>query len=182
MFLKNTFKYLSPYWSDKQSYDFEGGLSAFDDQETKLPTYWSTSFNELCVGMKVANNLNFASVSLPAYYSLYSLIADGDYRATIIGREKWKALINGSSLQYNCNKEGFNVLATHSQVSIRLGIMGNNQERCSTADSFIGFGGRIFSKLVCRVNPSLNTAGNLALCGPDNGDKNIKVMGYILGR
>ena len=90
-----TFNSSSSYWENKQSYKPAGGLSGFDDQETKLPTYWSTSFKELCVGMKVGNDLKFVSISYPAS-SLYDLIADGQYRGTSLGRQKWKSLINGS--------------------------------------------------------------------------------------
>ena len=42
--------------------------------------------------------------------SLYSLIADGQYRSTSLGRGTWKSLIGSEvSLQSNCNKERFNV-------------------------------------------------------------------------
>ena len=44
--------------------------------------------------------------------SLHSLIADGKYRATSLGRNKWKKPIGSqASLQTNCNKEGFNAAA-----------------------------------------------------------------------
>ena len=46
--------------------------------------------------------------------SLYYVIADGKFRPTIAARDKWKVLISGSSLQYNCNREEFNVL--HNRV------------------------------------------------------------------
>ena len=52
--------------------------------------------------------------------SLYSLIADGKYRATSLGRNTWKKLIGSrASLQTNCNKEGFNTMnaATVTPVS-----------------------------------------------------------------
>ena len=59
--------------------------------------------------MKVVNDHKFVSISYPAS-SLYDLIADGKYRATSLGRQKWKSLISGSSMQINCNKEGFKVV------------------------------------------------------------------------
>ena len=87
---QETFNYSSSYWQNKQKYNPAGGLSGLDDHETKLPTYWSTSFKELCVGMKVDNNFKFLSISYPGS-SLYNLIADGMYRATNLGRQKWNA-------------------------------------------------------------------------------------------
>ncbi|KXJ07095.1 hypothetical protein AC249_AIPGENE13951 [Exaiptasia diaphana] len=44
--------------------------------------------------------------------SLYSVIADNRYRRVSIGRNKWKSLIPGSSLQKYCNREGFNSKST----------------------------------------------------------------------
>ena len=160
-----------------------------DDQETKLPTYWSTSFKELCVGMKVGNDLKFLSINYSAS-SLYDLIADGKYRATSLGRQKWKSLINGSSLQRNCNKEGFNVVGTPAPnwAKARIGFIGNEQNLCHSPDSYLGFGGiasanrRYFSDVNCGVTNVTNTCGNSATCSPDNGVKEIKAMGYILVR
>ena len=74
--------------------------------------------------------------------SLYSLIADGKYRATSLGRNTWKKLIGSrASLQPNCNKEGFNVVGIHKAWSkARIGILGNNENDCSNCDSRIRFG------------------------------------------
>ena len=111
--------------------------------------------------------------------SLYSLIADGRYRQTHLGRNKWKSLIYGSSLQRNCNREGFNAHVPSKHVRVRLGLIANNQNVCSTPDSFIGLGGHIIN---CDSTHSPNAAGNLAQCSPDNGNKNTRVMAYILVR
>ena len=72
--------------------------------------------------------------------SLYSVIADGKYRKTNVGREKWISLINGTSLQDNCNMEGFNVQCSRSRRKARIGILGNNEDDCVSCDSVIGFG------------------------------------------
>jgi len=56
--------------------------------------------------MKIWDQLNFILISKKAS-SLYSLIADGQYRPTELGRYMWKTLIGSqASLQLNCNKEG----------------------------------------------------------------------------
>ena len=104
---------------------------------------------------------------------MYSLIANGDYRKTHLGRNKWKWLISGSSLQYNCNKEGFNVYNEQSRV--RLGLIANNENDCETPDSFIGLG----AHRNWQTNAARNAASRLS---PDNGEKNLKAMGYILVR
>ena len=109
--------------------------------------------------------------------SLYNLIADGEYRQTFAGRDAWKSLIAGSSLQPNCNKEGFGI-SHRNYIEIRLGYLANNQMRCSTPDSCIGFG--IYYQS-CYVKRITITCGNIALCSQnDNGQKILPAFGYIL--
>jgi len=105
--------------------------------------------------------------------SLYSLIADGQFRATSVGRETWKSLLGSKgSLQHNCNIEGFN--AVGGSPKARIGIIANNEKHeCSSCDSRIGFG-------TGGAPDHSNTCGIAAQGGPDNGSKHIKVMGYIL--
>ena len=171
---QNSFHYDSVYWSDKNGYNPHGGETGLDTQETKLPTYWNTSFSKICLGMKIGDQIKFIVFNKQAD-SLYSLIADGQYRATSLGRNTWKTLIGSqASLQRNCNKEGFNVVCTCSSCSkARIGIIGNNQNACSTCDSRIGFG-------TGGLHDESNTCGNDAAYSPDNGIKHIKAMGYIL--
>ena len=146
----------------------------FDSHEIKLPTCWNTPFNKICLGMKIGQQFKSVVINHQAR-SLYSLIADGKYRATSLGRNTWKKLIGSrASLQPNCNKEGFNVVCTDKAWSrARIGILGNNENVCSTCDSRIGFG-------TGGLHDDSNTCGNEAVSGGDNGDQHIKAMGYIL--
>jgi len=169
---KNTFHYGSEYWSDKTEYNLPGGKTGFDSQETKLPTYWNTSFSKICLGMKVNNQINFHVINKQAN-SLYSLIADGQYRATSMGRNTWMKLIGSqASLQRNCNKEGFNAECTSFFSKARIGILGNNEKNCTSCDSRIGFGTGTGGK-----HNDSNTCGNKAR---GSRKKNIKATGYIL--
>ena len=124
--------------------------------------------------MKIHQKLRFIVIHKHAD-SLHSLIADGQYRATSLGREKWKELIGSQgSLQYNGNKEGFNFVCSWSGYSkARIGIVSNNEDECDSCNSRIGFG-------TAGRPDNLNTCGNEAYAFPDNGDKHIKAMGYIL--
>ena len=124
--------------------------------------------------MKIGQQIKFIVINKQAN-SLYSLIADGKYRATSLGRDTWKTLIGSqSSLQYNCNKEGFNAVSSRSDLSkARVGILGNEQKDCHTCDSRIGFG-------TGGKYDDFNTCGNEATSDGDNGNKHIKAMGYIL--
>ena len=163
-------------WTDKKDYNPSAGKNLLDDQETKLPTYWSTPFTKICLAMKIGHQVNSIVINKQAN-SLHSLIADGSYRSTSLGRDTWKKLISQqASLQRNCNKEGFNSRGLFPLNSrVRIGIISNNQNECNSPDSRIEFG--------TGGNPYAdNTCGNTAWSWyqPDNGDKNIKAMGYIL--
>ena len=170
---QKTFHYNSHYWGDSNAYNLLGGKTGFDLQETKLPTYWNTAFSKICLGMKIGHQIKFLVINKQAN-SLYSLIADGQYRATSLGRNTWKSLIGSqASLQNNCNMEGFNAVSPSPYTKARIGFIGNNENDCKTCDSRIGFG--------TGGNPDdSNTCGNEAAASPDNGDKHIKAMGYIL--
>ena len=171
---QKTFHYSSGFWSNKNSYNLPGGKTGFDGQETKLPTYWSTPFAKICLGMKIGHQIKFIVINKKAA-SLHSLIADGKYRATSLGRNTWKKLIGSqASLQPNCNKEGFNVGRGWKIPGARIGFLGNNEKECKTCDSWIGFG-------TATRSDSYTTCGNGAHgAGADNGLKKIKAMGYIL--
>ena len=121
--------------------------------------------------MKINHQLRFIVINRHAN-SLFSLIADGKYRATSLGRNTWKSLIGPqASLQFNCNKEGFNAVGdSPSHSKARIGIIANQQNDCGSCDSRIGFG----------TGDDLNTCGNEATHSPDNGNKHIEAMGYIL--
>ena len=124
--------------------------------------------------MKISGQPRFIVINKQAN-SLYSLIADGTYRATSLGRDEWKKLIGAKgSLQLNCNKEGFNAVATVSGYSkARVGYIANDGNNCDYCDSRIGFGTGGYP------NNSI-TCGNVVDNFPDNGTRNIKAMGYIL--
>ena len=186
IYTQRTFHYDSSLWSNKENFNLTGGKTGFDVHETKLPTYWNTSFSKLCLSMKIDEQHNFVVIDKYAD-SLYSLIADGHYRATSLGRDTWKTLIGSeASLQPNCNKEGFNVVAGSSSHSkARVGIIANENNDCSSCDSRIGFGTGGFPDYTQPRSQGTrlgytNTCGNAACCSGDNGDRYIRAMGYIL--
>ena len=121
--------------------------------------------------MKIGHQVNSIMIKKQAD-SLYSLIADGNHRSTSLGRHTWKKLIGQqASLQRNCNREGFNC---KSFSKARIGIISNQENNCGSCDSRIGFGAGGYP-----IGDD-NTCGNWARYGADNGDRDIKAMGYIL--
>ena len=138
--------------------------------ETKLPTYWNTSFSKICLGMKIDQQLRFIVINMAD--SLYSLIADGQYRSTSLGRDTRRSLIGPkASCQIYCNREGFNLYSLNPYwesraAKARIGFVTNNTYNCNDVDTRIGFGtgrGIVADK-----------------SGLDNGPRFIKAMGYIL--
>ena len=122
--------------------------------------------------MKINQQINFIVINKQAN-SLYSLIADGQHRATSLGRDTWKTLIGPqASLQLNCNIEGFNALYRSYDAKARIGFIANNENYCFSCDSRIGFG-------TGGAPYDYNTCGNEAKHEPDNGDAHIIAMGYI---
>ena len=124
--------------------------------------------------MKISGQLRFIVINKQAN-SLHSLIADGIWRASSLGRNEWKKLIGAQgSLQLNCNKEGFNAVCSSSYHSkARIGLVANDNNLCDSCDSRIGFG------TGGHPNDS-TTCGNVAAHSPDNGNRHIQAMGYIL--
>ena len=178
--LQTTFHYNSHYWLDKQVYNPDGGLTGFDEIETKLPSYWSTPFNEMCLGMRSQGTTNWIRVESYNTASLYSLLSDDNHRPASIGRNTWKSLLAGSSLQSNCNMEGFNLnpptILARWTAKARIGILGNNENNCYTCDSRLGFGtGGSYVGM-----DDTNSCGNEAVVKADNGDQHIKAHCYIL--
>ena len=137
--LQQTFHYNSALWKNKETFNLDGGKTGFDSQEIKLPSYGNTSFSKIYLGMKIGRlQLNFVVINRNAS-SPYSLIADGQFRATSLGRATWKFLIGpDASLQAQCNKEGFNSQCSGLSKA-RIGIICTEQNNCNSCDSRIGF-------------------------------------------
>ncbi|KAL9965912.1 hypothetical protein ACROYT_G029775 [Oculina patagonica] len=173
---QRTFHYDSNLWTNKKTFNLEGGKTGFDTRETKLPTYWNTPFTRICLGMKIGQQEKFIAINMTAN-SLYSLIADGQYRATSLGRDTWKTLIGSQAFLYrSCNSEGFNVKTDDSGFlhKARIGILGTDRYgSCFTSDSRIGLGTGGFPY-------DSNTCGNEVEFSHNVDERHIKAMGYIL--
>ncbi|XP_028396022.1 uncharacterized protein LOC114520024 [Dendronephthya gigantea] len=172
----STFTYASPYWTNNKSYAVEDGLEGLTEKESKLASYWNTPFKKICLGMTVNGDRRWIVLNYEAS-SLYSLIADGQYRNTSAGRATWKSLIADSSLQPFCNQDGFSITKTYNKLYVRIGLYANNQNDCGTPDSCIGFG---ISYNSCGMTSNI-TCGNIAQCsGTDRGKRLTAAFGYIL--
>lgn len=164
---KKIFYFRSSYWSNQEAFNLTGGTTGFDKGQTKLPSYWSSNFSKICLGMKIDNHIGFVLINKQAS-SLYSLIEDGHYRATHLGRGNWMSLVRPTaSLQPHCNQEGFNAVPS-TWRRVRIGLVANNENHCNSCDSFIGFGYNLWN----------NTCGNYNYAdytdSSNSGDRNTK--------
>ena len=93
----------------------------------------------------------------------------------------WPVVTLGKHLmirKYPCNAfgktEGLSAVGSYPTSSkARIGWISNNENDCNSCDSRIGFGtgGR---------HDDDNSCGNEATLSPDNGDRHIKAIGYIM--
>ena len=147
--------------------------------ETKLSTYWISSFSKICLGMKIDQQLRFIVIHKRAD-SLYSLIADGQYRNTSLGRDTWRSLTGPKApSQIYCNREGFDLYPLTAYwefktAKAKIGFITNNANNCNDVDTRIGFGtgGPHDDKNACGIVADES--------GLDNGSKFMKALGYIL--
>ena len=153
-----------------EAYNVEKGLTSFYDNEAKFAACNELPFDAICIGMKVANDVRWLQISSVKRESLLSVVKENRPIRTGYSRAAWKGLIASSSLQSNCNQEGFN-MKSGSSIIVRIGYVANDQNDCSSCDSFIGIGVHGGWTISC---------GNHATAGGDAGDKTTPAMCYIL--
>ncbi|EDO47455.1 predicted protein [Nematostella vectensis] len=121
---KQTFRYDSDYWTNKKTFHpRRGQLLEMDD--TKLPTYWTTSFTRLCLGvrpLKFNSPIEWSHVEFSERQaSLYSVITSGlDFIK--MGQEWWLNATHANNPLSGKIQEGINVMTYNT--SVRLGVVG----------------------------------------------------------
>lgn len=176
--VQDTFKYSSPLWSNRETYQEENGAALLDSEETKLPSYWSVPFTRVCINMRKLDSLNMESLVIDvASTSLYDILADGKYHGTKGGRDIWETILPGSRLPNGCFREGFNAHGKRDgSAGARIGvIVSSDQSDCTSADSFLGFG---TEGGACASNRQISCGNDSGACKQDT-DQPIPAFGYI---
>jgi len=168
-----TFSYAAALWTDSSVLNPD--KPDLDLNEAKLAGFSTMAVSEVRLGMIDAQVTRWITTPVIAT-SLLSLF-QGGYTATTLGRGTWKSLLAAGSLQSNCNKEGFNLDVS---LGLRIGIVGNQENNCSSCDSWLGFGAAPWGG--CELGSTNNSCGNRAACSPDNGVKNTAAFGYVMIR
>jgi hypothetical protein len=166
---RTTFLHDSALWQDANTFQPES--PNLDTTEAKLAGFATMPFGYLRVGMVQDGGTRWLIVPVQGR-SLMDLLATGSHTTTV-GRSAWRRLLPRASLQLNCNREGINVLTT--SATARIGIISNNQNDCSTCQSWIGFGakGDFTSERAC---------GNYAPSSGDDGSRNEGLFGFVMVR
>jgi hypothetical protein len=176
-----TFSYNAAIWSSNNSLNHPAAVRlGLDSTEYKSPLYSTLPFTHVRVGF-TGTRTNFVRTFGSFAYSassLFSVIADGAFRSINFGRNSWKTIVGGGSLQSFCNRSGFNPKCDGCDGAARIGILGNNGDSCNDTDSRIGIG---TAGTWCGQDAT-NSAGNEARCGGDNGDFSYKAFAYVMVR
>ena len=159
------------------TFNEDKGIKSFYTEEAKFNAFSKLSFDSVCIGMKFAGATKWLLINQNGT-SLLDIFKAGTDIATSISRHTWKGLIQGSSLQVHCNRQGFNVKDSSGNIYARIGYIGNQENECITPDSFIALGSR--NSVPCGSSLYKISCGNFASCSPDNGDKSLAAMGFIL--
>ena len=86
----DTAEFYSSFWSDKRA--TETMSLDLSKQETKLPSYWTLPFTELCLGISDDSATQWISVPV-SEASLLELIKHGGFQATTLGIAVWQSLL-----------------------------------------------------------------------------------------
>jgi cysteine-rich repeat protein len=170
------FSYDSRLWTTAQLHQIDE--TNMSPTEHKNAAYDRLTFEQILVGMKVGDTLNWLSFNYRAL-SLFSIIDDDQYLAINNStRGDWLSLIDGSVLQEHCNRIGFNNIVGGT-LKARIGIIANEQNNCGNPDSVIGLG----TGHHCD-GPAINS-GNAACYYDSNNPNNsttIAAFGFLMVR
>ena len=169
---KATLAYDEPIWTNAAV--LAADKPDLDGNEFKSAGFATMPFKQVRIAMKVGAETK--ALTLPVGGSSLTDLFKGAYAGTSVGKDAWKSLFSGASTQPHCNREGVN--ADCGGRKVRLGIVTNQENDCSSCDSYLGIGHT--GDGGCSTGASW--CGMMASCSPDNGDKNVPAFGYLFVR
>jgi hypothetical protein len=191
-----TFEYNKAIWTNNQT--LSPTSPGLDQTQAKLAGFSTMPFTQVRVGMALpgtnASTIKWlvANVGKPSLQSLFSTQGRVDL-SSAPGRSAWLDLLPGASMQDKCNREAVN--NGSSGASVRIGILGDDNNGCANPDSWVGIGGTSVTSClvqdddsplalgIARVLTTQTTVGNAAKCnGGYLGIRDIKAFGYVMIR
>ncbi len=180
---KTTFAYDAALWTNDAV--LTPTSTDLSETEAKFRSFSEVPVKQLRVRM-VDGSPRSLVVDAPAT-SLKALFSGG-FVGTALGRTKWLSLVVDGSLQPFCDAEGINLdytaTLTGPKIRLRIGIVGNQENDCSSPDSFVGFGAKLAEVFYCfgDVDPGV-TVGNVGTtkCGAAT-TRITKAFGFVFVR
>ncbi len=173
----STFNFDSGLWTNTAL--LNAGSTNLDRVEAKFQGFTNQAFTSIRLAFAEGSTTRSLVVASTGT-SLRDVFA-GASRATSAGRGGWRSLVGSPSLQPYCNAEGFNV-GVGGYRRVRLGIVANQENDCGSPDSCLGVGFGSDSNGCITPAFAGATAGNIATCGGDAGDRNTRVFAYVFVR
>lgn len=113
----------------------------------KSPIYWSTSFNEICIGMKYKGETKWLLIK-QSHNSLQSVFSTNSFYQTSLNDSSWTKLMTGIQIDNTsvCTEQGLNVaLGSYGYgLKLRIGLIGSGNT-CYKPAWFIGIGASVTS-------------------------------------
>lgn len=169
---KETFAYDTAYWTNEVTLNSES--TDISKTEHKNRSFSTVPFSTVRLTLDTAGDIR--SMNIPKTASSLQAVFNGGYQSTNMGRAAWKGMVHDSSLQFNCNREGFNSETDdlrNGTAKVRLGILANGQNDCVSPDSWLGIGGYYHRRS--------SSVGNYVIPDnvSDNGGRNTNSFGYL---
>jgi hypothetical protein len=134
---RDTFDYYSGLWTNGSLYNSDPTALAGAD-EFLLQPYLDTPGYGFLIFMTAPNGRQGVPLSLSVQFRTMLQLFQGGYTPTSAAPSAWYSMIyGGATYQPNCNYQGINV----DLRLYRIGIVGNNENDCSTPDAALGIGG-----------------------------------------
>ena len=172
----STFVYSASYWTAANT--LSPGALAEDRTEAKYVSFNTLAGTQLLAKVEsgIPSPVRTQVFALPATQTLLATF-QGGYSPTSLTRAGWKTLFGPyTSLQVNCNREGFNI--TGFGQSVRLGLVTNENNDCTSPDSRVGIGGE--GANCSTIN--LLSVGNTGRCASDFGDRDAPAFAWLYVR
>lgn len=178
--------YDNAMWTDTTTFGTDSPDLA-SDKEAKLASFNGLAFTAVRVAF-LANEhtggFSFAYTGT-SLRNVFATATTTDASTIPSSRRDWLMAMDGSALQPNCNRQGFNAGGSNNQ-RVRLGILGNEQNDCTSNDSALGIGVSVVNRTTVVGNaasygPMTNLIGNPQ---PEvaGGGWDYKVFGYVFVR
>lgn len=163
----NRFDYDSAVWTMNTAgdplYTFNEASADLSRASAKLASFNTVPFDQVRLDMADGATPRGLSFSVGAQTSARDLFAGGNIDLSKNhSRAEWLGLLDTPHVQGYCNAAGVNLTSAYAHT--RLGLVGNNENDCSSPESYIGIGNNGIITNACGANTQQAAVGSSASC------------------